>query len=751
MLDLLRDDKRRAEFTTVLESMAKAAPAAPGAAAAPAAPTPIAKVLPLAPDSLGAQLVDNSAAALQSTGAELAAAVRSVNDLPMLWRWISTQADDADFRALVLDALWRMALIIACGLGAEAATVRLLRRMRSSLGAWSPDTADANEPDCNPDALSPETGLAAAEAGETEHIERNKQLNRAMGALQRLPYLLGLLALDLLPVAAFAALVSLLLETRLADPDTTRAALHEMLSAYALARIALCVAAMLVCPTSPRLRLLHVSDWAAGFLTRWFRRILTVGATGYVLAEIGLLFGMYQTAHDALLKLFSLALHILLIVAVLQARPHVAARLRAPRFVRGVWASLSIRFAEIWHLVAIFYIAALWLVWAGELRNGYVRLVHFCIVTSGILLAARLTGVVLIGGLDRALRLNPTLSDRHPGFVERAAVYRPVLRAVITVVLFVLTILALLEAWDLAAIDWLLRNGLGGRVASAATTIAVTVVLAILVWEAANATVEQHLARLAAEAHLARAGRLRTLLPMLRTMLMVTIVLVVALMTLSELGINIAPLLAGAGVIGIAVGFGSQKLVQDLITGLFLLLENSMQVGDVVTLAGLTGTVEALSIRTIRLRALDGSVHLVPFSAVTTVTNQTRDYAYALLDISVGLNEEPDRIIPVVSGLAAEMRKDPKWASLVLDPLDVMGIEKFIDTAWVLRVRMKTQPASRWSVGRELNRRIKLRFDELAIESPLTSYRALSAPAAPQPVPSTVPAASTAPAQEQAA
>ena len=115
------------------------------------------------------------------------------------------------------------------------------------------------------------------------------------------------------------------------------------------------------------------------------------------------------------------------------------------------------------------------------------------------------------------------------------------------------------------------------------------------------------------------------------------------------------------------------------------------------------------------------------FSAVTTVTNQTRDYGYALLDISVGLNEEPAHVIPVLRDLAAEMRSDPKWGSLVLEELDVMGIEKFVDAAWVLRVRMKTQPASRWSVGRELNRRVKLRFDELAIESPLTSYRVLSA------------------------
>ncbi|MGC4106983.1 MAG: mechanosensitive ion channel [Thermomicrobiales bacterium] len=132
---------------------------------------------------------------------------------------------------------------------------------------------------------------------------------------------------------------------------------------------------------------------------------------------------------------------------------------------------------------------------------------------------------------------------------------------------------------------------------------------------------------------------------------------------LSQIGVNIAPLLAGASVIGLAVGIGSQKLVQDIITGLFLLLENTMQVGDVVSLGGLQGTVEALSIRTIRLRAVDGSVHIVPFSAVTTVTNMTRDFAYAVVDVNVGLNEDPDRIADIVRQIAREMREEPRWTA----------------------------------------------------------------------------------------
>lgn len=746
VLDVLRDERRRAEFTAVLESMVRAAPGpatvapgAPGQAApSPAAPS---QALPLEPDSLGAQVIDQVAVSLANTGEQFVAAVRAVNDLPMLWRWIATQAQSPEFRDRALDTLWKVLVVIGCGLLAEWAIRRALRPTRQALSARAP----AEDPATPRDApAAAESGLAAAEAGETEYVERKQRLSRAMGTLRRLPFLLGRLLLELLPIAGFAAVVTLLSGTVLGQPVTTGQAIRLVLDAYTLARVALSVTAMLVSPELPRLRLLHVSDFAAAFLTRWVRVVLIVALCGYVIAQIGLLFGMYRTAYDALLKLFALAFHGCLIAAVLQARAPVAARIQAPSRLQGVWAGLLNRLAEIWHLVAIFLIAALWLVYAAELRNGYSRLITFCIVTASVLVTSRLVGVVLLGGLDRALRLSPGLAARHPGLADRAGLYQPVLRAAIILALSMLTLLALLQAWNLGPIDWLIRNGLGGRVASAITTITITIVLAILVWEGVNAAIERHLSSLTASAHLARAGRLRTLLPMVRTTLLVSILLIVVLMVLSELGINIAPLLAGAGVIGIAVGFGSQKLVQDLITGLFLLLENAMQVGDIVTLGGLTGTVEALSIRTIRLRAMDGAVHIIPFSAVTTVTNQTRDYGYALLDISVGLNEDPSYVIPVVQAMAGELRRDPQWATLVLDDLDVMGVEKFVDTAWVLRVRMKTQPASRWKVGRELNRRVKLRFDDLAIESPLTSSRVLSTIPAPASTPAPTPAAAPA-------
>ena len=760
-LAVLRDDKRRAELIATLDAIARlpppampasggtapapaATPVPASGAAAPLAPATVKSALPLEPDSLGAQFIAQAGSALSDAGTQMVSAVHSVNDLPLLWRWITAQASDADARARLLDTGWKLLVVAAAALGMEAAVRVVLRRVRSALSRGAHATPAVAPPDDPndvpaPDPLRdgpaiPESGLAAAGGGESERSARQRRLTGALNALKRLPYLFGRLLLDIVPIAAFGAVGYLLLGTTLGQPEMARLVILVVLQGYLAGRVVLAVAGMLISPVHARQRLLHISDWAAAFLTRWLRRVTVLAVTGYCVSEAGLALGMYRSAADALLKLVALAVHICLVFAVLQAREPVARRIRARHGSRGAWAATLNRMGDIWHLVAIFYIVALWLVWAVELRNGYVRLLRFFADTVAVLVVSRLLAVVLLGGLDRLL-LGERIVARHPDLESRVATYYPIGRGVLMLVVGVLTGVALLEVWGFGVVGWFEATGLGGRVLSASVLIAVTVLLAVVVWEGTNAGLEAKIAKLRRSGQPARAGRLRTLMPMLRSALMVVIVLVVALTTLSELGINIAPLLAGAGVVGIAVGFGSQKLVQDLITGVFLLLEDAMQVGDVVTLGGLSGTVEALWIRTIRLRAIDGSVHIVPFSAVTTVTNQTRDYGYAVLDISVGLNEEPGPVTEVVKEVAAEMRADPKWASILLEPLDVMGVDKFIDTAWVLRARIKTQPASRWSVGRELNRRIKVRFDERAIESPFTSHRVLSTNPPPPPPP----------------
>jgi small conductance mechanosensitive channel len=219
----------------------------------------------------------------------------------------------------------------------------------------------------------------------------------------------------------------------------------------------------------------------------------------------------------------------------------------------------------------------------------------------------------------------------------------------------------------------------------------------------------------------------------------VAIAVTVMLIVLSEIGVNVAPLLAGAGVIGLAIGFGSQTLVRDIITGVFLLAEDAVSVGDVVTLGGLSGVVEQLSIRSIKLRAMDGSVHIIPFSAVTTVTNMTRDFSQAVLDVSVAYNEDTDRVTDVLKGLGTEMRDDPRWGAVIRDDLEIMGVDRLLDSAVVIRARFKTEPMQRWSVQREFFRRMKKRFDELGIEIPYPHRKMIMQAAEPPKHPTPAP------------
>jgi small-conductance mechanosensitive channel len=201
----------------------------------------------------------------------------------------------------------------------------------------------------------------------------------------------------------------------------------------------------------------------------------------------------------------------------------------------------------------------------------------------------------------------------------------------------------------------------------------------------------------------------------MRSALMITILVVAGMMVLSEIGINIAPLLAGAGIIGVAIGFGSQKLVQDLITGIFLLLENAMQVGDFVTVAGLSGTVENLSVRTIRLRAGDGSVNIIPFSAVTTVNNINRGLGNASVSVTVDYEEDTDHAAAVLAEIVAGMRADPDYGGKMLSDLQLWGVDKVDGAEATILGQVVCTDSGRWSVQREFNRRMKKRFQDLGI------------------------------------
>ena len=212
--------------------------------------------------------------------------------------------------------------------------------------------------------------------------------------------------------------------------------------------------------------------------------------------------------------------------------------------------------------------------------------------------------------------------------------------------------------------------------------------------------------------------RAATLGGIFRKTVVVVIWVVVFMMALEEAGFNVGPLLAGAGVAGLAVGFGAQNLVRDVISGLFMLLENQVRVNDVAIINKTGGLVEQINLRTTVLRSLDGTVHVFPNGTITTLSNMTQEYSYYVFNIGVAYKEDTDHVSAVVKELADEMMQEETYRSVILSPLEVMGVDEFADSAVMIKARIKTAPIKQWRVGREMNRRIKKRFDELGIEIP---------------------------------
>lgn len=212
--------------------------------------------------------------------------------------------------------------------------------------------------------------------------------------------------------------------------------------------------------------------------------------------------------------------------------------------------------------------------------------------------------------------------------------------------------------------------------------------------------------------------RVETLTSVLRTIAVGLIWAVVAVMSLDQMGLAIGPILAGAGIVGIAVGFGAQNLVRDVISGFFMILENQVRVGDVAIINGTGGLVEAVTFRTIVLRDLSAAVHVFPNGTITTLSNLTKGWSAYLMDIGVAYKEDTDRVVEVMRQVDEELRADPKYSRFILEPIEVLGVDNFADSAVVIRARLKTQPIQQWAVGREYRRRLKKAFDAAGIEIP---------------------------------
>ncbi|WP_034176940.1 mechanosensitive ion channel domain-containing protein [Burkholderia ambifaria] len=756
-LSVLQNPREREQVETTLRAIAAvgvlSTPALPASGAAPAsAASAAAAPAALTTNGLASMVVRQGSRWAAQIGGALHESLRSLLDVGSVGSWWHERLVRADARADLTRAIGIILAVLVPAFVVEWFARRLLRRALAALSARRAESARltedepaepaepaGSEPPGPDDAPAPASTVgSAANADGTGTPDTSSQgrghARRNTTLLRRMPRALISLALRVVPLLVFVGVASLTMSL-LDDAGTpTQIALESLIDIYVICRLVTIVSRLFFQPDAPQLRLLHISDAWAAFAQRSIARIVIVLGACTAAVEIAGSFGLSDAGHVALLKAVALVGHLMISALILQCRQPVAARIRAAGEERPAFAVIGNALADAWAPVAVFVVMALWFVWALDVHNGYRVLITLGGRSIAVMVGMRIVSIVVFGALARLFQRRDedrTLVHLH------AYRYYPLMRQIVSAVIAVVTVVLLLQIWGVPIFHAFGTGTIGHRLASALITIAIAAVVALLVWEAANIAIERRLQLWTREGNLVRAARLRTLLPMLRSLLFILIALVVVLTGLSEIGVNIGPLLAGASIFGVALGFGSQKLVQDFITGIFLLMENAMQVGDWVTLAGVSGTVEYLSIRTVRLRAGDGSLYTIPFSSVTTVNNTNRGLGNAAVKVSIAYGQDIDLAIATLKEIGAALRDDPNYKDGILSDFSYWGIDQVDGAMIALAGQIQCKDSARWGVQREFNRRIAVMFLERGIrianpQRSLVAYDEGSRPVAPE-------------------
>lgn len=372
--------------------------------------------------------------------------------------------------------------------------------------------------------------------------------------------------------------------------------------------------------------------------------------------------------------------------------------------------------ARVWHVIALLYA---FMVFGVTLLHPQTALPFVLIATLKTIVYIGL-GMLVSGLLTQLIGRRITLSDeiraRLPMLESRLNSYIPTFLKVIRAIILIAVVMYTLDAWgafDLAA--WYATEA-GAHTVATVIHIILILAVAAIIWIALASLIENFLNPDTGSG--APTARAQTLLSLFRNALAITLVIMTLMIVLSEIGINIGPLIAGAGVLGLAIGFGAQKLVQDVITGIFIQLENAMNTGDVVTAGGITGTAERISIRSVAIRDLAGTYHIVPFSSVDTVSNFMREFANHVGEYGIAYREDIDYAIEQLQAAFEELKASEEWGHKLLAPMTVAGVVALADSSVNIRVVIKTTPGDQWGVGRAYNRLVKIYFDKAGIEIP---------------------------------
>jgi small conductance mechanosensitive channel len=469
-------------------------------------------------------------------------------------------------------------------------------------------------------------------------------------------------------------------------------------------------------PEAPTARLLPINDDMAQQLWRWSVRLIALlviylGLT-HALRTVGVGGAVYQLVQGCMLVVCASLVSVMIWRVTLVLRSSTIVSEHQPR---RSWSSASEKLQKIWPVIVIAYVWCMTLLALFSSRSGATFLVGASLqmaLVIGASLALFWGGELLF---QRVAVLNDRVGRYLPGLERRTLRYLNLTWWSFRVLITLASLLIVLHLWGVDIV-WFFTSPFGGDLVARLATLLATVAIVMGVIDLSTFLSQKLIEP--REGSVEASKKRRTLVPLTATIIKYSALFAGMMIVLHTLGVNVTPILAGVGILSLAVGFGAQSLVKDIINGLFILVEDSLAIGDVVNIRGTGGVVEAVNLRTIWLRDLQGSVHIIPNSQVEAITNLTKDYSYYVLEVNVAYREDTDAVIAALREIDSDLQGDPAFAADLLAPIEILGVDRFTDSAVVITARLKTRPIKQWSVGREFNRRMKKLFDARGIEMP---------------------------------
>jgi small conductance mechanosensitive channel len=482
----------------------------------------------------------------------------------------------------------------------------------------------------------------------------------------------------------------------------------------------------LLSPDEVRQRVIPVKDEIANYIFVWCRRILLFSLWMYVIIIPGKIFGRHTLAI-AFSSIHKVGLVVMVAIILAQWKESIEKILslgvkeKEAYWKKNLKKIFNYMMGKL-YLIAIVYFGVVVILPLFGLSHIYAYLLHA--TAKSMIVIALATGLWFLWNLlfNKLFEVSIPIKEKYPELEEQVNRYVNLVGKAGHIVIVLLGLVTVLDMWGLHAYEFMASNA---EVVQAVVRIPLIALGAMVLFELSKFLVK----RLEKEAmhrmlatrkmpELEAEKRATTFARIFRKIVGITIMTVTAMMIATEVGFDIKPILAGAGIVGLAVGFGAQNLVRDIISGLFLIVENRIRVNDVAIINGTGGLVEQVNLRTTVLRGLDGVVHVFPNGAINTLSNMTHEFSFYVFDVGVAYKEDTDRVVSVLKQLGEEMMQEEAYGPFILEPLEILGVDQFADSAVIVKARIKTLPIKQWMVGREMNRRIKKRFDELGIEIP---------------------------------